>query len=94
MQVRPYYERGAIEEIVDAKMGDYNVSSMWRVAEVAMACTQSEGRHRPTMNQVCNDLLEALRLEVGSELDDQNNIFSATSTNEGLVIHSTAIRAR
>lgn len=72
----------------------YCIVDQIKEQEVAMVCTRSGGRHRPMMNHVCSDLLEALRSEVGSELDDLNNIFSATSTNEGLVTHSTAIRAR
>ena len=42
---RPHYKIGAIEEIVDCKIGrNYNVSSIWKVAEIAMACAQYEGR--------------------------------------------------
>ena len=63
LQVRPYYNHGAMEEIVDRDMGHYNISSIWKVAEIAMACVQFEGRTRPTMNEVCHELSEALRLE-------------------------------
>ena len=67
LQARPYYEIGAIEEIVDRKIGsNYNVSSIWKVAEIAMACAQYEGRKRPTMDEVCHELAEALRLEISS----------------------------
>jgi hypothetical protein len=67
VQARPYYQRGAIEEIIDANMGNYNVSSVWTVAEMGMACTQAEGRKRPTMNEVCSALMEALRSETNSQ---------------------------
>ena len=64
MQVRPHYERGVIERVVDRRLGEeYNISSIWKVAEIAMACVQYEGIMRPTMNVVCNELMEALRLE-------------------------------
>ena len=76
-QAKPYYEKGAIEEIVDRKIGgNYNASSIWKVAEIAMACTQFKGRKRPTMNEVCNELAEALRLEISS------NTISPTTTGE------------
>ena len=76
-QARPYYENGAIEEIVDHKFGrNYNASSIWKVAEIAMACAQFKGRKRPTMNEVCNELAEALRLEISS------NIISPITTGE------------
>ena len=55
-----------MEEVIDPNIGIYNVSSIWAVAEIAMACTQSEGRQRPTMNEVCSALTEALRLETNS----------------------------
>ena len=67
LQARPYYNQGAIGEIVDQDMGNYNISSIWKVAEIAMACVQFEGRTRPTMNEVCNELSEALRLETSSQ---------------------------
>ena len=67
LQVRPFYQQGAIEEVVDENIGtNYNTSSVWKVAEIAMACVQFEGRKRPTMNKVCNELMEALRLETSS----------------------------
>ena len=53
--------------MVDENIGtNYNTSSVWKVAEIAMACVQFEGRKRPTMNKVCNELMEALRLETSS----------------------------
>ena len=76
-QARHYYEKGAIEKIVDHKFGNnYNVSSIWKVAEIAMKCAQYEGTKRPTMEEVCNDLAEALRLEISC------NTISPTPTGE------------
>ena len=66
MQVKPHYERGVIETVVDKRLGnEYNVSSIWKVAEIAMACVQYEGSTRPTMNIVCSELMDAIRLESG-----------------------------
>ena len=66
--MKPYYEQGEIEKVVDKRLGnEYNVSSIWKVAEIAMACVQFQGRKRPTMNEVCNELSEALRLETSSQ---------------------------
>ena len=45
---------------MDRNIGyNYNISSIWKVAETAFACTQFEGKKRPTMNKVCSDLIEA-----------------------------------
>ena len=64
--MKPYYEQGEIEKIVDKRLGnEYNVSSIWKVAEIAMACVQYEGSIRPTMNIVCSELTDAIRLESG-----------------------------
>ena len=77
MKARPYYEKEAIEEIVDYQIGgNSNVSSIWKVVEIAMACAQYEGRKRPTMDKVCYELAEALRLEMSP------NIISPTTTRE------------
>ena len=67
LQVKTYYNQGALEEIVDKDMSNYNISSIWKVAEIAMACIQFPSRTRPTMNEVCHELSEALRLETSSQ---------------------------
>jgi hypothetical protein len=60
----PHYEQGVIERVVDRRLGsDYNVLSMWKVAEIAVACVQFAASLRPTMINVCDELKEALRLE-------------------------------
>ena len=66
-----------MEEILDHQIGrNYNVSSIWKVTEIAMACAEYEGRKRPTMDEVCYELAEALRLEVSS------NTISLMTTGE------------
>ena len=67
LQVKTYYNQGALEEIVDKDMSNYNISSIWKVAGFAVACIQFPGRTRPTMNEVCHELSEALRLETSSQ---------------------------
>jgi hypothetical protein len=64
MQVKPHYDQGVIERVLDKRLGnDYKVSAVWMVAEVAVACVQYEGSLRPTMIEVADQLKEALRLE-------------------------------
>ena len=71
--MRPSYEQGVIEEVVDDRLeNEYNVSSVWKVVEIAMACVQLEGIKRPTMYTICNDLDEALRIESNSESSAMN----------------------
>ena len=71
--MRPSYERGVIEEVVDNRLeNEYNVSSIWKVVEIAMACLQLQGKKRPTMYTICNDLDEALRIESNYESSAMN----------------------
>ena len=86
LQARPYYNQGAIEEVVDQNMGNYNISSIWKVAEIAMACVQFQGRKRPTMNEVCHELSEALRLETSSQT------ISSTITGEYYPLNDVSAR--
>ena len=53
-----------IENVGDKRFqNEYNVSFVWKVAEITMACIEFEGITRPTMDSVCNDLGEAIRME-------------------------------
>ena len=67
-QARPSYELGNIQDIVDNRLRKkYNASSMCKVAKIAMACVQIDGIKRPTMDDVCNDLKDAIRIESNKE---------------------------
>ena len=62
------------------------MSSVWKVAEIAFACAKYESRKRPTMNEVCNELTEALRLETSS------STFSPRTTGECLPLNDINAR--
>ncbi|ERN15228.1 hypothetical protein AMTR_s00056p00191070 [Amborella trichopoda] len=63
--VTPNLVKGSIASIVDPRMqGQYDTSSMWKVAEIAMACTPHTGIKRPTMSDVVHELKGSLELEV------------------------------
>ena len=91
VQVRPSYERGVIEEVVDNRLeNEYNVSSVWKVVEIAMACVKLEGIKRPTMYTICNDLDEALRIESNSEgsamnTEEVSSIYSNVQARWGIM---------
>ncbi|KAK3135390.1 hypothetical protein QOZ80_5BG0418320 [Eleusine coracana subsp. coracana] len=58
--------RGEIESIVDERMnGDHDINSVWKVANVALACTAQASMQRPTMTDVVAQLQECLELEEG-----------------------------
>ena len=57
-----------IEEVIDGRLQNkYNVSSIWKVAEIAMACIEMNAKRRPTMATICNELAEAIILGEGYE---------------------------
>ncbi|CAL4894508.1 unnamed protein product [Urochloa decumbens] len=56
--------RGNIEGVVDARMqGNYDVNSVWKVAEIALKCTVQASSERPSMTDVVGKLQECLQLE-------------------------------
>jgi serine/threonine protein kinase len=62
--VRQKLSMGNIESIVDPRMGgEYDVNSVWKVAELALQCKERPSRERPTMTQVVMELKETLGLD-------------------------------
>lgn len=60
---RSMIQGGNIEGILDKRVvKEVNTSAMWKVAELAMQCTESEPNERPTMNNVVSELKEAIGL--------------------------------
>ncbi|CAL4891573.1 unnamed protein product [Urochloa decumbens] len=56
---------GNIESIVDPRMGgEYDVNSVWKVAELALQCKERPLRERPTMTDVVAELKECMELAV------------------------------
>eukprot|EP01018_Ginkgo_biloba_P026476 Gb_40646 [translate_table: standard] len=81
--------QGNIEAILDPKAGNiYNMSAMWKVAELAMACTENQSNDRPTMNEVVMELKETIRLlNATNPADNEVNNYvpfgtKASSANE------------
>ena len=63
--VRQKLSMGNIESIVDPRMGgEYDVNSVWKVAELALQCKEWPSRERPTMTDVVVELKECMELNV------------------------------
>ncbi|BAF21940.1 Os07g0568100, partial [Oryza sativa Japonica Group] len=61
---KPYIREYRIEEIVDPGIkGQYCSEAMWRVLEVASACTEPFSTFRPSMEDVVRELEDALIIE-------------------------------
>ncbi|KAJ3678977.1 hypothetical protein LUZ61_021141 [Rhynchospora tenuis] len=62
--VQERLSKGNIESILDPNMrGQYNINSIWKVAELALRCTDSPVR-RPDMTEIVRELEETMNLEV------------------------------
>ncbi|KAK8461706.1 hypothetical protein SEVIR_1G085300v4 [Setaria viridis] len=57
-------DQGSIESIIDSSMGgDYDINSVWKVADLALHCKQEVFRERPTMTDVVVRIKEIMELE-------------------------------
>lgn len=55
---------GDIESIVDPRLaGDFNINSVWKAVEIALACLSPSGDNRPNMNEVVSELNDCLGVE-------------------------------
>ncbi|KAI5061799.1 hypothetical protein GOP47_0022338 [Adiantum capillus-veneris] len=64
---KAFINRGVIDEIVDVSLhGQFDVQSVWKVAEVAVACVEVPSSRRPKMSEIYLELKEAERLELES----------------------------
>ncbi|KAM3257048.1 hypothetical protein ACQJBY_049419 [Aegilops geniculata] len=78
-RVKQKIATGNITTVVDAHLeGEYDVNSMWKLVDTAMACTADAAVRRPTMATVVAQLKESLALEEGRE--DSSARESITST--------------
>ncbi|KAA8541719.1 hypothetical protein F0562_022871 [Nyssa sinensis] len=56
--------QGDVKNIVDPRLrGDFDVNSVWKAVELAMACVSHTSTRRPTMNYVVMELKECLTTE-------------------------------
>ncbi|KAI3709603.1 hypothetical protein L2E82_39369 [Cichorium intybus] len=63
--VGAYLEKGEITSIIDAQMeGEFNLDSVWKAMEVAVACTRSTSSKRMTMSEVLTGLKACLEMEL------------------------------
>ncbi|TXG68738.1 hypothetical protein EZV62_003673 [Acer yangbiense] len=77
--VDSFLAQGDIRQIVDSRLqGNFNVNSVWKAVEVAMACLSPTANKRPTMNVVVTELNESLATEMcrsnkSDNCSDSNN---------------------
>ncbi|PSR96150.1 Leucine-rich repeat receptor-like protein kinase [Actinidia chinensis var. chinensis] len=80
--INPILARGEIESIIDPKLrGDFDINSVWKAVETAMACVPSSSIQRPTMSQVLVELKECLEIETACESTWTSRKDQETSTS-------------
>ncbi|KAH7544130.1 hypothetical protein JRO89_XS15G0113500 [Xanthoceras sorbifolium] len=78
--------KGDIKNVVDPRLqGDYDINSVWKAVEVAMACVSQNSAKRPTMNQVVMELNECLAIEM--DLTKLSNEGESKSSMESISLN-------
>lgn len=84
-QAKLHIESGDIQGIIDPSLRDeYDIQSMWKIAEKALMCVQPHGSMRPPISEVIKEIQEAISIERGAEAAREGN--SDASRNS---IHSS-----
>ncbi|KAL5204084.1 hypothetical protein ABZP36_008955 [Zizania latifolia] len=61
---RSHVESGDINAIVDESLdAGYDVQSVWKIAEVAIACVKPKGMLRPSISEVLKEIQDAIAIE-------------------------------
>lgn len=69
-QAKSYIEKGNVEAVVDpALQDDYDLQSVWKIAEIAIMCVKPHGAQRPSISEVLKEIQQAIAIQHGSELD-------------------------
>ncbi|KAL0309767.1 UNVERIFIED_CONTAM: putative LRR receptor-like serine/threonine-protein kinase [Sesamum radiatum] len=62
-----HIESGDIQGIIDPSLHDYDIQSMWKIAEKALMCVQPHGSMRPSISEVIKEIQDAITIEKGAE---------------------------
>lgn len=59
-----HIESGDIQGIIDPSLHDeYDIQSMWKIAEKALMCVQPHGHMRPSISEVLKEIQDAILIE-------------------------------
>ncbi|XP_022846687.1 probable LRR receptor-like serine/threonine-protein kinase At1g67720 [Olea europaea var. sylvestris] len=68
-----HIESGDIQGIIDPTLHEYDIQSMWKIAEKAMMCVQPHGSMRPSMCEVIKEIQDAIAIERGAAANKQGS---------------------
>lgn len=80
LQAKSHIDSGNIEAIIDPLLDeDYDLQSVWKITEVAIACVRPHGIERPSISEVLKEIQEAIAIEQASGPSGENPISSKYS---------------
>lgn len=69
-----HIESGDIQGIIDPSLrNEYDLQSMWKVAEKALMCVQPHGHMRPSISEVLKEIQDAISIEREAETVKEGN---------------------
>lgn len=86
-----HIESGDIQGIIDPSLGnDYDIQSMWKIAEKALLCVQPHGYMRPSISEVLKEIQDAISMEREASMVREGNSddTSRNSAHSSLVLGS------
>ncbi|BAF24879.1 senescence-induced receptor-like serine/threonine-protein kinase [Oryza sativa Japonica Group] len=87
-RIKEKVNMGNIEAIADPRLhGEFDISSIWKVVDIALLCTKEASSERPTMSMVVAQLKDALALEE-ARLSYSTSDISQGGANAELSINS------
>ncbi|XP_042510786.1 probable LRR receptor-like serine/threonine-protein kinase At1g67720 [Macadamia integrifolia] len=89
---KTHIESGDIQGIIDPLLrNEFEIQSVWKIAEKAMMCVQSHGNMRPSMVEVLKEVQDAILIERGAEVrrEDNSGDMSRGSIHTSINIGST-----
>ncbi|XP_057778995.1 probable LRR receptor-like serine/threonine-protein kinase At1g67720 [Salvia miltiorrhiza] len=90
-----HIESGDLQGIIDPALHEYDIQSMWKIAEKALMCVQPHGSMRPWMSEVIKEIQDALAIEKGAEAvrEGSSDEISRRSAHSSLNLGSLDIGA-
>ncbi|KAL9399167.1 hypothetical protein Peur_008128 [Populus x canadensis] len=86
-----HIESGDIQGIIDPSLcGEYDIQSMWKIAEKALMCVQPHGHMRPSISEVLKEIQDAILIEreVTAAREDISDEMSRNSVHSSLNLGS------
>ncbi|KAK8955132.1 putative LRR receptor-like serine/threonine-protein kinase [Platanthera guangdongensis] len=91
-----YIEGGNIQAIIDPSLNDdYELQSVWKIAEIVMMCVKPQGIQRPSISLILKEIQEALSIENGSQsVSDQIMVGNSPTSSLNLAAVDSAASER